>query len=451
MNPKATKSTFGSIYLRLALIAVAVVVGFCVLSRFFVAPRLINDRAQAIMSVIRSHENDIVLHKTRAVRDELLKSGAITEDQQFEHFSNDEKERVLPHLQSCRFISSSICLGGSSSVFFDPKLDHLPQDNFKFAIVLNRDLSQTPSVLLLWEGVFAILTALAFWLLQRSIAKKERYLVSRLSTANAAFARAQLLFDKKTAASDEFDAFGNSAEELVQTLEDYKAKFERKTRLEQLGLIVGQVSHDLKAPFNEAENFLNAMPLLLKSASHEELLEGTASLAKRIRSGKDSINQAIQFAKRTTIAREEVSLGDIFKSVQSRTHLNPKLKKISLSLSIPGEYRVLGDQIQLESAFVNLLENSADERQNAQVEISAVLQDVAVAKITYVDNGGGIPEDFLEKVFEPLVTFKPGGTGFGLASTKEIFTVHGGSIRAVPYPGGAKFEMLLPIQGGANA
>ena len=451
MSPKATKSTFGSIYLRLAVIAAAVVVGFCALSQLFVAPRLINDRAKAIMSVIRSHEEDLVLHKTRAVRDELLKSGAIAEDQQFEHFSYDEKQSVLSKLHECHFISPGVCLGDGASVFFDSNLDHLPPDSFKFAVVLKGDLSRTPPVLLLWEGIVAILTGLAFWLLQRSIAKKERYLVSRLSTASAAFSRAQLLFDEKVVASDEFDAFGKSAEELVKTLEEYKAKFERKTRLEQLGLIVGQVSHDLKAPFNEAENFLNAMPLLLKSASHEELLDGTASLAKRIRSGKDSITQAIQFAKRTTIAREEVSLAEVFKSVHARTQLNPKLKDISLSLSIPGDYRVLGDQIQLETAFVNLLENSADERKNAKIEISATLHGVGATKITYVDNGGGIPQDFLEKVFEPLVTFKASGTGFGLSSTKEIFSVHGGSICAVPHRGGAKFEVVLPIQGGANA
>ncbi|MHA4874984.1 hypothetical protein, partial [Enterococcus faecium] len=92
-------------------------------------------------------------------------------------------------------------------------------------------------------------------------------------------------------------------------------------------------------------------------------------------------------AKRTTIAREDVSLAEVFKSVHARTHLNPKLKDVSLSLSVPGEYRVLGDQIQLETAFVNLLENSADERKNAKVEISATLHGVGVAKITYVDNG----------------------------------------------------------------
>lgn len=451
MSSKTTQSTFGSIRLTLTLVALGVTVGFYTLAQLFVAPRLVEDRAQAILSVIRSHERDIILNKTRSVRDELLNTRAITEDKQFSHYFSDEKDKISPYLSGCRFVAPTICLGESASIFFAPNSDRSPRDDFKFAIVLNNDLSRPPILLRLWEGVVAILTALAFWLIHRAIAKKERYLLSRLAVATTAFERARVLFADTKRGDDEFDAFGKSAEDLVRMLEDYKARYERKTRIEQLGLIVGQVSHDLKAPFNEAENFLNAMPLLLKSASHEELLEGTASLAKRIRSGKESINHAIQFAKRSTIAREEVSLADVFKSVQARTHLNTKLKEIFLSLSVPGEYQVLGDQIQLETAFVNLLENSADEKRNAKIEIDLSLHGLSTARITYTDNGGGIPEEFLEKIFEPLVTFKVGGTGFGLASTKEIFAVHGGSIRALPHRGGAKFEVLLPILGGANA
>lgn|GEM_PF-6790017 len=450
MSSKTTQSTFGSIRLTLTLVALGVTVGFYTLAQLFVAPRLVEDRAQAIFSVIRSHERDIILNKTRSVRDELLTTRAITEDKQFSHYFSDEKNKISPYLSGCRFVSPTICLGESASIFFSPNSDRTPRDDFKFAVVVSNDLSRPPIMLRLWEGVAAILTGVAFWLIHRAIAKKEKYLLGRLAVANAAFERARTLFGAR-GGEDEFDAFGRSAEDLVRMLEDYKARYERKTRIEQLGLIVGQVSHDLKAPFNEAENFLNAMPLLLKSASHEELLEGTASLAKRIRSGKESINHAIQFAKRSTIAREEVSLANVFKSVQARAHLNTKLKEIFLSLSVPGEYQILGDQIQLETAFVNLLENSADEKRNAKIEIDLSLHGLNTVKITYTDNGGGIPEEFLEKIFEPLVTFKVGGTGFGLASTKEIFAVHGGSIRALPHRGGAKFEVLLPTLGGANA
>lgn len=144
MKPVATKSTFGTIYLHLALIAAVIVVGFCGIAQFFIAPRLVRDRAMAVESVIRSHESDIVLHKTRAVRDELIKAGAISEDQQFESYSYDERDAVLPLLNTCEVFNANVCIGRSKSVFFDSNLDLVHPDSFRFAVVLSANLARTP-------------------------------------------------------------------------------------------------------------------------------------------------------------------------------------------------------------------------------------------------------------------------------------------------------------------
>lgn len=450
MNPRTTKSTFGSIHLVLALIALSVVVGFFSLARLFVAPRLVHDRAQAVLSLIRSHEGDVVLNRTRSVRDELLLSGAIKNDQQFSHYFSDERAKVQPFVSGCDFVAPTICLGRSASVFFAPNSDRSPQEDFKFAIVLSNDLSQPPILLLLWEGILVVFTGLAFWLLDRAIVKKERYLLSRLAAASTAFQRARLLFSDTKQGKDEFDAFGKSAEDLVQILEDYKAKFERKTRLEQLGLTVGQVSHDLKAPLNEAENFLTSLPLLLETASKEQLQEAIDSLVKRIRGGKDSLNQALQLTKYVTVAKEELKLVEVLEGVSVRAKGSVKLQRLSFALSATEEFHTLGDRMKLETAFLNLLENTADEKQNAHIELRLSKTNTGQAKITYEDNGSGIPDEYLEKVFEPLVTYKSTGTGLGLSSTKEILAQHGGQIRALSNSGGAKFEILLPVLGGAH-
>jgi hypothetical protein len=145
-----TKSTFGSIYLTLALIALIVAGGFCALAELVVAPKLIEERAQAVLSVIRSHEEDIILNKTRTLRDELLKSGIIADDQQFSHYFFDEKKKVSPHLSECRFLSPSLCIGRVASVFFEVNSDRPPRDDFKFAVVLSANLSRPPIFLRLW-------------------------------------------------------------------------------------------------------------------------------------------------------------------------------------------------------------------------------------------------------------------------------------------------------------
>ncbi len=451
MNPKATKSTFGSIHLTLAAIAASVVVGFFLLSEFFVAPQLVEDRAQGILSVIRSQQENVVLNKTRPLRDELLKSKAIEADQHFSHYFSNERESVTPHLANCKFISESICIGNKSSVFYISNSAKKLQEDFKFAVVLAGDLSQPPLVLKIWQGVIFVLTCVAFLLLHKAISLKETYLVGRLSEASAAFRRAQVIFSDDNSEKDEFETFGKSAENLVKTLEDYKSKFERKTRLEQLGLTVGQVSHDLKAPLNEADNFLSSLPLLLDTISRDKLEEATSSIIDRIRGGKEALNNALQRTKQYAVAREEVVLGNVLDSIKSRASENSKLRNLSFTLKKDSDFTALADRLRLETALINLLENTAEEKPNAAVQISLDPGKDGHAKITYVDNGGGIPAEYLEKVFEPLVTFKPTGTGLGLSSTKEILLQHGAKISALPYANGAKFEISIPVTGGANA
>ena len=70
------------------------------------------------------------------------------------------------------------------------------------------------------------------------------------------------------------------------------------------------------------------------------------------------------------------------------------------------------------------------------------------AKIACSDNGVGINDSDLEKIFEPMLTTKAGGTGFGLAVCKEIVERHGGTIDVTPGNNGAKgtiFTVNLPI------
>lgn len=68
-----------------------------------------------------------------------------------------------------------------------------------------------------------------------------------------------------------------------------------------------------------------------------------------------------------------------------------------------------------------------------------------VARIDIVDNGPGIPEDMLDKIFFPMVTSRPEGTGLGLSIAQSLIQQHDGLIEVVSVPGGTIFTVLLPI------
>lgn len=68
--------------------------------------------------------------------------------------------------------------------------------------------------------------------------------------------------------------------------------------------------------------------------------------------------------------------------------------------------------------------------------------------MTFTDNGPGIADEHLQRVFDPYFTTRKSGTGLGLALTKSIVVMHQGSIEVENAPGGgAAFTMMLPLGG----
>lgn len=81
-----------------------------------------------------------------------------------------------------------------------------------------------------------------------------------------------------------------------------------------------------------------------------------------------------------------------------------------------------GDKIKLEEVILNLLRNAKDavmEQSYRKIRLTADRIDDRIV-IRCKDNGCGIPEDLQKTIFEPFITHKPGGTGLGLAVSKEL-------------------------------
>ena len=104
------------------------------------------------------------------------------------------------------------------------------------------------------------------------------------------------------------------------------------------------------------------------------------------------------------------------------------------------------DQTKIRQALFNLLRNAQESIQHTHGKIlfsaSAVPDGV---QITISDNGCGMTEDQIENAFRPFVTYKPGGTGLGLAVTRQIIEAHQGTLCVESTPKeGTSFYIFLP-------
>ena len=114
---------------------------------------------------------------------------------------------------------------------------------------------------------------------------------------------------------------------------------------------------------------------------------------------------------------------------------------------------IMGDAIQLEQVFLNLLTNARDALdqlppdQKRIIDLSSDVEST-FAIVRVADNGPGIPPGVTSKIFDPFFTTKPPGqgTGLGLSIVHGILRDHGGHISYKPNPGGGCiFEIRLPV------
>jgi signal transduction histidine kinase len=134
--------------------------------------------------------------------------------------------------------------------------------------------------------------------------------------------------------------------------------------------------------------------------------------------------------------------------------VNARGIKLALALEA-GDHHLLLDGVRLQQVFWNLLRNASKfARQNGVVSIRSANSNPGTLTIEISDDGAGIEPPFLEKIFD---AFEQGssrreGLGLGLAISKGIIEIHGGSIcaRSKGLGTGATFEIQLPINRTSN-
>ncbi len=104
----------------------------------------------------------------------------------------------------------------------------------------------------------------------------------------------------------------------------------------------------------------------------------------------------------------------------------------------PENLELLADLDLLEQVLINLLLNAADAvrgREDARVELAAFLDERGRPVIQVRDNGVGIPEENIDKVFIPFFSTKEGGSGIGLSLSRQVMQLHNGTITVSSRPG----------------
>ncbi|MHB8121927.1 MAG: PAS domain S-box protein [Desulfuromonadaceae bacterium] len=234
----------------------------------------------------------------------------------------------------------------------------------------------------------------------------------------------------------------------------------KNQKLESLSVLAGGIAHD----------FNNILTGIMGNISFARMSLATPDKALRLLENAEKASlraaslasQLLTFAKGGKPIKKRVSIGAILEESLSLSLRGANVKGL---LEIPAPlHAVEADEGQLSQVFNNLIINALQampgggtltirgENMTIGDQDKALLPPGDYVKLTFTDQGCGIPEEDQKKIFDPYFTTKSEGSGLGLASTHSIISKHDGRIDVHSVVGkGTTFTLYLHSLGAADA
>jgi len=247
--------------------------------------------------------------------------------------------------------------------------------------------------------------------------------------------------------------FNQMTENLQQSrtqLEATQAQLLQSEKLSAVGEFVAGVAHELNNPLTAVIGYSE----MLKMADlgdnyrrHSEMIFKSAQRCQRI------VQQLLSFARPQKPERKPVSLNSLVTAVLEIVNYTLRTSNIELATQFDAKLPlVMADATQIQQVLLNVLNNAyqaieAQGRPGGRIKITTETAG-SRARILIQDNGPGIPEEVMPRIFNPFFTTKGvgKGTGLGLSLCYGIIKEHGGNITPESrYGEGATFIIELPV------
>ncbi|MGH6690239.1 MAG: sensor histidine kinase, partial [Gammaproteobacteria bacterium] len=209
------------------------------------------------------------------------------------------------------------------------------------------------------------------------------------------------------------------------------------TRVSMLGELSGAVAHELNQPLTAIMSNAQAAQRMLSRPS-VDLIE----LKNTIRDIIDDDSRAGEVIRhlRSLLTKsdakfEPLDLNKIVGDVLSLTRADLVIRQVRTVKHLTANPPlVIGDQVQLQQVFLNLIMNACDalmanDSDNRVLTVSTVRNDGSVEAV-FADNGPGFSKETMDRLFEPFFTTKQHGIGLGLPISRSIVTAHRGEVWA---------------------
>jgi PAS domain S-box-containing protein len=241
---------------------------------------------------------------------------------------------------------------------------------------------------------------------------------------------------------------------LEERLGDLQAELTYAQRLTTAGELAAAIVHELNQPLGAIAGYAGAARLEFADllAAHPNLQNAIDEIQRLTQRASSVVRGIRDLVRRSRANTEWVDLRALIEEILVFTRGEFTRRHIYLITKIPPTIpRIMGDHIQLQQLFLNLILNAMDamdkvETGRRKMTLQAICSPDHALAFLVRDTGPGIAPEIMARLFEPFVTNKENGIGLGLSLCRNIAEAHGGKISARSVPGqGACFEVILPI------
>ena len=262
--------------------------------------------------------------------------------------------------------------------------------------------------------------------------------------------------------NDELGSISNHIVQLYaqwqQTIKDRDIAYEAALREEKEKIrikrqLTNNINHELKTPVASMQVCLETLlsGISLSEEKRQELIERCYTNNVRLRRLLADISLITRIEDGShLIDKEIIVLNDVLMEIAEELDFMPENERMILHTDFSEQIEINGNLSLIGSIFRNLIENAISYSEGNNIYISLLSNNKKECRIRFEDDGIGVEEKQLSRLFERFYRIdrgrsrKKGGTGLGLAIVKHAVQFHGGTITASNRSnGGLRFEFLL--------
>ena len=316
---------------------------------------------------------------------------------------------------------------------------YIEETGWGLTVIFDKQAALAPllqiQVTIILSGVVVVMVAiLASLIIANSISRP----IQKLQLATKEIAKGNLAEKIEISGSDEIKDLALDINKMQISLKQAQNNLIKNERFSAIGELSSRLAHDIRNPISIIKTAVSLWKQTHKDMSEKDL-ENLKMIDNATSKIKYLVENVLDFVRSREPKYEEVSLLKILQFARKSIHTSENIK-----ISIPtNDIMIKCDPNQIEVVFENILTNSiqAIGDDSGSITVSTYKENDYVL-ILIQDSGGGIPEDIISKIFDPLFTTKREGTGLGLASCKSIIESHKGTLTVSNHP--TTFRIKLP-------